>query len=188
MATGRGAPSVGVSELVFRPSLVIAYPNPKMRWIFGSQNQTVRIGSTTLTLEPEFTDCFFNKVLAKNDQQRRSLDYVHTCTSSLHQSISAHTQMKLCRWGEGKHAVCASREEGCRPPRFRRSRVSTKTCRRRRLSSSSTNTSTRRSSVYLGFGERCNRDCEESGKALAVVTITIRPHRLVVRPEVCASG
>ena len=83
---------------------------------------------------------FLNKVLAKNNQQRRSLDHVHTRTSQLHQSISAHTQMKLCSWGEGKHAVCASREEGCLPPRSRRSRAST-TCRRRWLSSFSANTS-----------------------------------------------
>ena len=31
-------------------------------------------------------------------------------------------------------------------------------------------------------------DCEEIGKALVVVTITVRSHRLAVRPEVCASG
>ena len=91
-------------------------------------------------MKPEFTDFFLNKVLAKNNQQRRSLDHVHTRTTSMHQSISAHTQMKVCRcrWGEGKHAACASREEGYLPPRSRRSRAST--CRRRRLSSSSTTT------------------------------------------------
>ena len=33
-----------------------------------------------------------------------------------------------------------------------------------------------------------NRDCEKSGRALVVVTITIRCHRFVVRPEVCARG
>ena len=38
------------------------------------------------------------------------------------------------------------------------------------------------------FGECCNRDREESGKALVVVIITIRSHRHVVRPEVCAGG
>ena len=122
---------------------------------------------------------FLNKVLAKNNQQRR----VHTRTSSLHQSISAHTHMGLCRWGKGKHAVCASREEGCLPPRSRRSRAPPRTCRRRRLSSASTKTS---SSVSV-FGECCNRDRDESGKAFVVVTITIRSHRHVVRPEVCAS-
>ena len=43
---------------------------------------------------------YFNNVLSKPNQLLRSLDYVHTRTSSLHQSISAYTQMKLCRWGE----------------------------------------------------------------------------------------
>ena len=130
-----------------------------MRWIFGSQNQTGRIGSTTLIMNPNLQ---MDNILAKNNQQRRSLDHVHTRTSSLHQSISAHTQMKLCRWDEGKHAVCAVREEGCLPPRSRRSRAPTTTCRRRRLSSFSTNTSS--SSVCLVLGERCNRDCQESGR------------------------
>ena len=64
------------------------------------------------------------------------LDHAHTRTSSVHQSISAHPQLKLCRRGEGKHAVCVSREEDCLPPRSRRSRASTTTCRIRRLSSS----------------------------------------------------
>ena len=55
----------------------------------------------TITLECyRVTNIFFNKVLEKNNQQRRSLDYVHKRTSSLHQSISAHTQMGLCRWGK----------------------------------------------------------------------------------------
>ena len=61
-----------------------------------------------------------------------------------HQSISADTHIKLCRWGEGKHAVCNSRGEDCLPPRssrYRASRASTTTCRRRRLSSSSTSAS-----------------------------------------------
>ena len=112
-----------------------------MSLIFGRQNQTERIGSTTLVTKPEFSYCFLNKVLAKNtNRQWRSLDHVYTRTSSLRQSISAHTQMKLCRWGEGKHAVCASRREGCLPPRSRRSRASTR-CLRRRLSSSSANSS-----------------------------------------------
>ena len=84
------------------------------------------------------------------------------------------TQMKLgSRWGEGKQAVCASREAGCLSPRPRRSHALTTTCRRRSLSSSST---------------CCNRDCEETGKALVVVTIIIRSHRLVVGPEACASA
>ena len=58
----------------------MAYPNPKMRRIFGSQNQTGRIVSTTLTMKPEFTiyRLFFNQVLAKYIQRRRSLDDVHT--------------------------------------------------------------------------------------------------------------
>ena len=153
-----------------------------MSLIFGRQNQTGTIGSTTLTMKPEFTDWFLRKVFAKNNQQRRSIDYLHTRTSSLHQSISAHTQMKLCRWGEGKHAVCASREGGYISPRSRRSRAST-TCR-------GCPSPRQRRVAVVGisvFGE-CNRDCHESGKALVVATITIRSHRHVVRPEVCASG
>ena len=39
-------------------------------------------------------------------------------------------------------------------------------------------------SVCLVFDECCNRDCEGSSKAIVVITITIRSHRLVV----CASG
>ena len=100
-----------------------------MSFISGRQNQTGRIGSTTLTIKPEFTDCFSNKVIAKNNQQRLLLDHVHTRTSSPHQSISAsisaHTQMKLCRLGEGKHAVRVLREEGCLPLRSHRSCAST---------------------------------------------------------------
>ena len=136
---------------------------------FGRQNQMGRIGSTTLIMKPEFTR-FLTNFLATDNQRRQSLDHVHTRTSSLHQSISAHTQMELCRWGEGKDAVCASREEGCLPPRSRRSRASTTTCRRRRLSSSSTNTSS--INVCLS-GECCNRDCDESGKALLLIVVTI---------------
>ena len=44
------------------------------------------------------------------------------------------------------------------------------------------------SSVCFVFGECCKYDCEESGNALVVFNITIRPYRLVVRPEVCTSG
>ena len=119
-----------------------------MSLTFGRQNQTGRIGSTTLSriMKPKFTDCFLTKFVSKNNQQRRSIDHVCARTSWLHQSISAHTQMKLCRWCEGRHAVCASREEGCVPPRSRRSRAST-TRRIRRLPSSSTNT--RSSNVCL---------------------------------------
>ena len=91
--TGR----IGSTTLKMTPSIVIAYPNPKMIWVFGSQNQTGRIGWTTLIMKPELTCFFSNKVPAKNNQQRRSLDHVHTRTSSLHQSISAHAQMKLRR-------------------------------------------------------------------------------------------
>ena len=96
--------------------------------------------------------------------------------------MSAFTQIVLCGWGEGKHAVCLSRDEGYLPPRSRRSRASTTTtCRRRRLSPSST-------TVCVEFGECGNDDFDESGKALAKGTITIRPHRLAVMPEVYASG
>ena len=42
--------------------------------------------------------------------------------------------------------------------------------------------------VCLWVGECCNRDCDIRGKALVFVTITIRSHRQVMRPEVCASG
>ena len=59
-----------------KPSLTMAYPNPKMRSIFGSRNQTGSIGSTTLTVKPELAVCFLNKVLAKNNDQRRSIDHV----------------------------------------------------------------------------------------------------------------
>ena len=42
--------------------------------------------------------------------------------------------------------------------------------------------------MCLVLGECCNRDRDESGQALVVatITITIRSHRLVVRPKVCA--
>ena len=63
-----------------RPYLTISCPNPKMRWIFGSQNQTGRIGSTVRMNETQFTHCFLNKFLATktNRYQRRSLDHVRT--------------------------------------------------------------------------------------------------------------
>ena len=127
----KGAEALTYSEKIIKPYLIIAYPKQKMSLVFGRQNQTGRIGSTTRVMKPECTDWFLNKLFAKNNQQRRSLDHVHTRTSSLHRSISAHTQMKHCRWGEGKHAVCPSREEGCLPPRSRRSRASM-TCRRQK--------------------------------------------------------
>ena len=97
-----------------KSSLITSVYKTEICLIFGLQNQTGRIGSTILITQtqPEFTDCFSNKIIAKNNQQL-SLDHVHTRTSSLHQRISArisaHTQMKLCNLGEGKHAVCAPR-------------------------------------------------------------------------------
>ena len=134
-----------------------------MRWIFyGRRIRRAESDQQPLQLNPNLQG---GGVLAKYSQPPRPLDYVHTRRSSLHQRTSAHTQMKLCRWGDGKHAMCAPSEEGFHPPRARRSRASTTTCRRRRLSSSSTSTSSR---VCLVFGECCHRDSEESGKALAV--------------------
>ena len=115
----------------FRPSLVITYP--KRRWNFGSQNHTGRIA---LKYNPNLQIVFSTKFSRKGINNGDGAT-TYTCTSSLHQSISAHTQMKLFRWGERQHIVCASREEGCLPPRSCRSRASTTTCRRRRLSSSS---------------------------------------------------
>ena len=150
-----------------------------MRWIFEPQNQMGRIESATLKSDDETR-------INRLNQQRRSLDYrtyLHQFVAPDH--LSAHAD-EACRWGEGKHAARASREEGCLPPRSRRSHASTTACCRRRLSSSSTTINTR--NVCRVFDECCNRDCEERGKAFVVVTVTIRSHRLVVRPEVCASG
>ena len=42
------------SAFMYRPSPTKAHPNPKMRWIFGSQNQIDRIGSITLIMKPSF--------------------------------------------------------------------------------------------------------------------------------------
>ena len=99
-------------------------------------------------------------------------------------SISAHTQMRLCRLGERKHAVCASREEGClsfAPVDL--------VHQQRRHRSQTAAVLLRVILVCVSvFGECCNRDCDESGKALVFVTITIRSHGHVVRPEVCTSG
>ena len=102
-------------------------------------------------MKTELTDCFLKKALVKviNNGDRST----RTRTSSPHQSISAHTQIELFRWAEGKHAVCASREEGCLPPCSRQSRAST-TCRNRRPPSFSTS----KRSVCLVFGECCNHD------------------------------
>ena len=46
----------------------------------------------------------------------------------------------------------------------------------------------RRQVCVLHLARECrNRDCKEGGKTLAVVTITIRPHPLVVMPKVCGT-
>ena len=79
----------------------------------------------------------------------------------------------------------ASREESFPPPRSRRSRAST-ICRRRRLPSS-TNTSSSLILCLCLANAAIATDCDKSGKAFVVVTITIRSHWHVVAPEVCAS-
>ena len=154
-----------------------------MRWIFGSQNQPGGIGSTNPYNGTRLYTWFFGQsspeIINKGD---RSTTYVQLRVRRTR--ASQRTQTQLRRWGERKHAVCASREEGYLPSHSRRSRVSTTTRRRRRLSLSSTTTSR----VYLVFGECCNRHCKGTGKALVVVPITIRSHRLVGRPGVCARG
>ena len=100
----------------------------RVKQVFRPANVLFRVQKRCHKRWPEtrikYCTFFFNQVLTKNNQQKRSPNYVHARTSSPHHSISAHAQMKLCRWGEGKHGVCASREEGCLPPRSRRSCVS----------------------------------------------------------------
>ena len=56
--------------MCLRPYPIIAYPNPKKRWIFGSQNQMT-------TLRPDFADVFFYKVLAIVNNGDRSSTYSH---------------------------------------------------------------------------------------------------------------
>ena len=55
------------------------------------------------------SDYFLTKFSRKTTNNGdRSTTYI-LVTSSLRQSISANTQMKLCRWGEGKHVVSLTR-------------------------------------------------------------------------------
>ena len=136
-----------------RPSLKTAYQKQKIKLIFGRKNQTGRLGSTTLLMKPGFSDWFLKK------------------------------RLKLCRRADGKHTMCASREEDCLPPRSRRS------CASMTYVADSLDQYGYVVVVWCRvFGECCNRDCEENGKALVVATITIRSHPLVVRPEMCTSG
>ena len=81
----------------------------------------------------KFTGCVWPD-FSRNSQQRRPLEYALVRVRRTR--ASQLTQMKLCK--KVPH-VCASREEGCLPPRSRLPRASTTTTfRRRRLSSSST--------------------------------------------------
>ena len=85
----------------------MAHPNPKLRWIFGSQDRTDRIGSTAHTKKTELADCFWTKI-SRNIDERRSLDRSFTYSLRVRRTRAPQrTRMKLCRWGEGKHAVCA---------------------------------------------------------------------------------
>ena len=94
-----------------RPYLTISCPNPKMRWIFGSQNQTGRIGSTVRIInETQFTHCFLNEFLARktNQYQRRSLDHVRTrvrCTMASRHADEAlkvgQRKIRLVRFTRG---------------------------------------------------------------------------------------
>ena len=95
--------------------------------------------------------------------------------------------MKLCKWGEGKHAswlqaskvvfllalvdLVHQQQRHVTNGRFPRSRQKeVRVCH------------------VPGIGECRICDCEENGKTVVVAPITARSHRLVVMPEVCASG
>ena len=156
----------------FRPSLVIkpflkTVSNPKMKGIFGSQDQTARSGSTQ-TPNFEFYRLFSDRVVTK--QLTTAMAWLRDRTTVRRTRVSQRTQMKLCRWGEENTACALQARRVVFPPARIDLVPSTSTACRRRPSSSSTTRN-----VCFSFSECPSRDCRRVARARAV---TVRPHRL----------
>ena len=111
-----------------RPSLIVACRNPKMRWIFGSQN---RIDNPYYN-ETRIRRLFLNKAPAKRYQQRRSLDYgtySHEFVTPEHLSTHADEPLKVGRGKPRRVRFARGGLQSFLPPRSRRSRASTTTRR-----------------------------------------------------------
>ena len=148
-----------------------------------------RIDDPYIVMKPEFTDCFSNKVIAKKKINNgcRSTTYILArvcCTRACQRAYQHIRRSSFVDWAR-ENTPCALHAKRVV---FPLAPVDLVHQQRRHMSQTA---AVQIRAAFLCASvlvEWCNRDCEESGKALVFVTITIRSHRHVVRPEVCTSG
>lgn len=151
---------------------------------FRPQNQTGRIGSTALIVKPEFRIvqvAFGQSSLEIVNDGDRLTTYSYEFTAPANH-LRARKRGFVSRAREGTPCAVHARRVV-----FPLTLVDLGQLQQRHAADGGCLRPRRQVYVLrLANAENCN--CEESVKALVLVTITVRTRQLVMMPEVCASG